>query len=80
VIDRPFSETSARREAGMPGPDDDRGDLFDDSAPLRLSTADQATSTVTLVGLVMTSNTADRFWDWATIASMSARDASASIS
>ena len=39
----------------------------------------QATSTTTFVGLVMTSNTADRFCDWATIASMSLGDASASM-
>ena len=31
----------------------------------------QLTSTVTLVGLVTMSNTAERFWDWATRALMS---------
>ena len=31
VIDRPLGETPARREAGVPGPDDDRGDAFDGS-------------------------------------------------
>jgi hypothetical protein len=33
MIDRPLGETSARGEAGMSGPDDDRRDPFDDSAP-----------------------------------------------
>jgi hypothetical protein len=36
MIDRPLGETSARGEAGMPGPDDDRRDPFDDSAPAAL--------------------------------------------
>ena len=40
----------------------------------------QATRTVTLVGLVMMSNTADRFCDWATSASISSASASASMS
>ncbi len=39
----------------------------------------QATSTVTFVGLVSASKTAERFCDWATRASMSAGEASASI-
>ena len=34
---------------------------------------------MTLVGLVMMSKTAERFWDWATSASMSSRVASASM-
>jgi hypothetical protein len=33
MIDRPLGEAAARREAGMPGADDDRRDPFDDSAP-----------------------------------------------
>ena len=74
VVDRPFAEEVARREAGMAGPDDDRGDSLDDGA--RTS---QATSTVTSVGLVRASNTAERFWDWATRASISSREASASM-
>jgi len=37
MIDRSLSEKSARREAGMSGPDDDGGDLFDGSLPLRPS-------------------------------------------
>ena len=41
--------------------------------------APQATSTVTFVGLVSASNTAERFWDWATSASISCLDASASM-
>ena len=35
--------------------------------------------TVTSVGFESASNTAERFWDWATSASISSRDASASI-
>jgi hypothetical protein len=35
MIDRSLGEASARRKAGMPGPDDDGGDAFDGSAPLR---------------------------------------------
>jgi hypothetical protein len=34
VIDGALAETSARRQARMPGADDDRGDLFDGPAPL----------------------------------------------
>jgi hypothetical protein len=41
--------------------------------------AAQATSTVTFVGFVRASNTAERFWDWATSASISCLDASASM-
>src|SRR5262245_10397638 len=40
---------------------------------------DYLTSTVTFVGLVMMSYTADRFCDWATSALMSSSEASASI-
>ena len=45
--------------------------------PLRLTV--QATSTVTFVGFVRASKTAERFWDWATSASMSSFEASASM-
>jgi hypothetical protein len=37
MIDRPLGEASARREAGMPGADDDRRDPFDDSAPAAIA-------------------------------------------
>jgi hypothetical protein len=72
VIDRPVGEEVARREAGVPRADDDRGGALD-------GVASQATSTVTFVGFVRASNTAERFCDWATSASMSSFDASASI-
>src|ERR1022692_4619259 len=72
MIDRPVAEKVARREARVPRADDDRSDALDDLAP-------QATSTVTFVGFVRASNTADRFWDWATSASISCLDASASM-
>ncbi len=34
MIDGALGETSARRQADMPGADDDRGDLFDGRVPL----------------------------------------------
>ena len=49
------------------------------AGPQLTPTAGQATSTVTFVGFVRASNTAERFWDWATSASMSSLDASASM-
>ena len=79
VIDRALAETSARRQAGVPGPDDDRGDPFDGCSLRCRWRFVQRTSTVTFTGLVMTSYTADRFCDCATIASISFFDASASI-
>ena len=72
MVDRPVAEETARGEARVPRTDDDRGGVLDDLAP-------QATSTVTFVGFVSASNTAERFWDWATSASMSSFDASASM-
>ena len=126
VIDRALAEAMARRQSGVSGADDDRGDGFDGAlaswpglrpgpppplfelrrgspkpwrrrrlgrlrgphAPRRsLAGAPCApsrgraytTSTVTLVGLVTISNTAERFCDCATSASMSFFDASASM-
>jgi hypothetical protein len=78
VIERALREAAARRQSGVAGADDDRRDVFDDE--LRSGRRPgQATSTVTLVGLVTTSNTAERFCDWATRASMSFLGASASM-
>jgi hypothetical protein len=54
----------------MTGPDDDDGDPHAGGQP---------TVTVTLVGFVMASKTAERFCDCATNASMSSGLASASI-
>ena len=71
VVDAAVGEDAADGEAGVPGPDDD------DAGPARRA---QLTVTVTFVGLVMTSKTAERFCDWATSASMSSGLASASIS
>ena len=65
VVDRPVAEEVARGETRVPRADDDRGGALDDGP------APQATSTVTCVGFVRASNTAERFWDWATSASMS---------
>jgi hypothetical protein len=48
VVDGAIGEEAARREAGVPGPDDDRRDALDGWIP-------QTTSTVTFTGLVMAS-------------------------
>ena len=72
VVDRPVAEEVARGEARVAPADDDRGGALD-------GLAFQATSTVTFVGFVRASNTAERFWDWATSASISCLDASASM-
>ncbi len=72
VLDRSLGEHAADREAGVAGPDHHHGDPH--------AGGDQLTVTVTFVGLVITSNTADRFCDWATSASRSSWLASASIS
>ncbi len=61
-------------EPCVPRPDDHRGRA--DGAPGRA----QLTSTVTFVGFVIASNTADRFCDWATRPWISSGLASASIS
>ncbi len=34
MVDRPLGEISAGRKTGMTGPNDDGGELFDDSSPL----------------------------------------------
>ena len=73
VLERPLRQHPADREAGMPGPDDH------DGYAQRRGRA-QATVTVTLVGLVSASKTAERFCDWATSAAISSASASASIS
>ena len=77
VIDRPIAETAAGRQACVAGADDDRGDGFD--GRLRSQRPRQTTATVTFVGLVRASYTAERFCDCATMASISCFDASASI-
>ena len=88
MIDRLVAEKVTRRETGVPRADDDRSKALDGRTSQcfrerarRASrrAAAQATSTVTFVGFVSASNTAERFWDWATSASMSSRDASASM-
>ncbi len=72
MIDRPIAEKVAGGKAGVPCADDDRSGALD-------GWASQATSTVTFVGLVRASKTAERYWDWATSASISSLDASASM-
>ena len=80
MVDRAIGETLAHGEAGMPGPDDGRGNPANASDSRHGGPLAYFTETVTLVGLVTISNTAERFWDWATNASMSSRLASASMS
>ena len=72
MVEGPVGQEVAGGEARVPRADDDGGNALDGRIL-------QATSTVTSVGLVSASNTAERFWDWATSASMSSRDASASM-
>jgi hypothetical protein len=55
MVDRALVEEVADGETGVTRADDDRRRLSAGPA--------QLTSTVTLVGLVTTSKTADRFWD-----------------
>jgi hypothetical protein len=72
VVERSLAEEVAGGDAGVAGAYDNSGEAFDGSTC-------QATSTVTSVGFVSASKTADRFCDWATSASMSSLEASASI-
>lgn len=78
MIDRVLAENTAGRQPGVPGADDDRCDVFD-VGPVASVAARYTTSTVTLVGLVTMSYTAERFCDCATSASMSFFEASASM-
>jgi hypothetical protein len=55
MVDRALAEEVADGETGVTSADDDRRCVGAGLA--------QLTSTVTLVGLVTTSKTADRFWD-----------------
>ena len=56
MIDRPVAQEVARGEARVPSANDDRGGALD-------GLTSQTTSTVTSVGFVRASNTAERFWD-----------------
>src|ERR1044071_5964103 len=76
VVDRALGEAAAHGEAGVPRADDESGgSQFTPQLRLFL-----VVETETLVGLVMTSYTAERFCDCATSASRSSFEASASIS
>ena len=57
MVDRPVAQIQTCGEAGVSRADDYRGNALDGSDSLQL------TSTVTFVGFVSASNTADRFWD-----------------
>ncbi len=56
MLERVLAEEVTGGEAGVPGPDDDGVEAFDDEGP-------QATSTATSVGFARASNTAERFCD-----------------
>src|SRR6185295_1536579 len=77
VVDRAGGEAVAHRQAGVTRADDD-GRRSHGRAAWWLE--DYLTSTVTFVGLVMMSYTAERFCDCASIARISAGVASASMS
>ena len=79
VVDRALGEAAAHRQPGVAGADDD-GRGAHAAAPCSRGERLSCTSTVTLVGLVMMSYTAERFCDWATSALISSGVASASMS
>ncbi len=61
MIDAALAQATADRQTGVTGADDNGGDVANGRrSPLRARRA-QFTSTVTFVGLVMTSKTAERF-------------------
>ena len=84
MVDAERGEAMAHGQAVVAGTDDDNVDAAHRPAPggARLEgchDGDHATTTDTSVGLVMMSNTAERFCDWATSASISSRLAFASM-
>src|SRR5690606_32374257 len=79
VIDAALAQAPAHGEAGVPGADDDAFDRAHGD-PLPAEVDQTFTATVTLVGLVTTSYTAERFCDCATRARISSGVASASMS
>ena len=74
------AELVAHRQSGLAGADDHDGGAHAGARFAPALAPRQATSTGRSVGLVTMSNTAERFCDWATIASRSAFEASASMS
>ena len=56
VVDRPLTEEVTGGEPGVAGAYDNSREALDGEAP-------QVTATVTSVGFVSASNTAERFWD-----------------
>src|SRR5690606_10064267 len=80
VVDRALGEAAAHREARVTGADDDHVDGAGHARRPLLGGSNHLTSTVTFVGFVTMSNTAERFWDCATRAAISSGVASASIS
>ena len=77
VVDRACGEAATHGQPAVAGSHDHHGDVRHGRLP---PFGAQFTSTVMFVGLVSTSNTAERFCDWATSASMSFGLASASMS
>ena len=83
MLDASLGQAPAHGEAGMASANDDdirggHGARLDGVGALSVPRG-YFTSTVTLVGLVMMSYTAERFCDCATSASMSSLEASASM-
>ena len=78
MVDRAVSEAAAHGQTGVASPDDD-GSSAPGPGPSSPAFPGQLTSTVTFVGFVRASKTADRFCDWATIALISSGVASASM-
>ena len=78
MIDRAVGEAATHRQTAVPGPDDHRRRAYL-GGPSLVTISGQMTSTLTSVGFVMMSYTADRFCDCATSALISSGVASASI-
>ena len=78
MVNRAVSEAAAHGQAGVASPDDDRSCAGWTRAS-NPAVPSQLTSTVTFVGFVIASYTADRFCDWATMALISSGVASASM-
>ena len=78
MVDRAVGEAAAHGQTGMASPNDD-GSSAQGPGPSDPALPGQLTSTVTFVGFVRASKTADRFCDWATIALISSGVASASM-
>ena len=73
MLDGLLAEDVAHGQAGMAGTNDDNVNGSGRAAGDVAQTAHWLIRTLTLVGFVMMSNTAERFCDWATTRSMRTR-------